>query len=342
MVVKFAIEPAAPVDCSEMSSRDMMDLHRRLIRLWEQYGILVDPGKGPDSVTSHFDHNAVRKVRNLWRTAWTAKRRCRRVRTKEEQHIKWAEINGPLDVAPYGHLIDLALVETVRGVAYLGISEDDTDDENRLYSNFCGEVEATLFKYPEQSRCFASFLERSQQTVVLAHHSRSEIWDTWFKDLARKANEVVIIDRYGFSWNNIEGMCWALQFLTESMADGVAAIYASDPSTLGTTRVSEQGMLNRINAVLSVRPHNLRTVTISLVPNHEMTRDRYIRFDECAFSIGHGISETLRNEYLAQNMPCTLDTMPGGIVKTMREEVQRLVGLTLRRFRFEHGNLVVG
>ena len=342
MVVKFAIEPAALVESSEMSSRDMMDLHRRLIRLWELYGILMDPGKGPNSITSQFDNDAARKVRNLWRAAWTAKRRCRRVRTKEEQHVNWSDINDPLDFAPYEHLIDLALVETVRGVGYLGISDDETDDDNRLYSNFCGEVEATLFRYPEQSRCFASFLKRAQLTVVPANLSRSEIWDTWFKELSQKANEVVIIDRYGFSWNNIEGMCRALQFLTESMVDGVAAIYASDPSTLGSMGASEQAILNRINAVLVAKTHNLRTVTISLVPNHEMTRDRYIRFDECAFLIGHGICETLRNEYLAQNMPCVLDTLPGGIIKTMREEVQRLAGQTLRRFRFQHGSLVEG
>ena len=341
MVIKFAIEPNALIDCSGMSHREIKNLHRRIIRLWEQYGVLVDPGAGPNSLTSQFEHDVVRGVRDLWQNAWKTRRRCRRVRTTEDQHLQWADINSPSDLERYADLIELALVETVRGVVYLGIQEDDEGgDEGNLYSSFCGGVEATLFRYPEESQSFASLLDISQRTVIPAQRGRKAIWDMWFKNLAQKAREVVIIDRYGFSWNSFNGTCWALQFLTESMVDGVVTIYASDPSTLVTTGVSEEQMMSRIKDVLAASPNNLKSVGIFLVSDHAMTRDRYVRFDECAFSIGHGISETLRNEHLSQDTPCILDTSSRGVFRTMCEEVQRLVSNSPHMLRFEDGNLV--
>ena len=75
MVVRFAIEPDALIDGSYSSSRDMKDVHKRLIRLWEQYGILVDPGEGPNSITSKFDNQALRNVRRMWQEAWKTKSR---------------------------------------------------------------------------------------------------------------------------------------------------------------------------------------------------------------------------------------------------------------------------
>ena len=77
-----------------------------------------------------------------------------------------------------------------------------------------------------------------------------------------------------------------------------------------------------------------------LMVDQEMTRDRYIRFDECAFSIGHGVSEAFKDERLAEDMPCLLDAQPRGVVRTMRNEVQRLMGRPHKRLRFEHGFLV--
>ena len=341
MVVKFAIEPDALIDGSYDSPRDMIGQHKRLIRLWEQYGILVDPSEGPDSITSKFDNEELRKVRTVWQEAWKAKRLCRRVRPEKGHHVRWKTLNSPSDVAAYEQLIEVALVEAVRGIAYLGIPEEDSEGQgDNLYSTYCGSVEAALFRYPEQSHTFASIMELSQRTVMPAQQSRSYIWSTWFENLAQKSREVVIIDRYGFSRRNFNGMCWTLQFLTEGMTDGVVAIYASNPSTLDGLTVSEPDIVNRIRTVLARNPRNLKSVMLFLMVDQEMTRDRYIRFDECAFSIGHGVSEAFKDERLAEDMPCLLDAQPRGVVRTMRNEVQRLMGRPHKRLRFEHGFLV--
>ena len=341
MVVRFAIEPDALADVSYSSPRDMIGHHKRLIKLWEQYGLLVDPGEGPDSITSRFGNQAIQAVRMLWQEAWKAKSRCRRVRPAKDNHIRWLNLNSPTDVAAYEHIIELALVDTVRGIAYLGIPDEDNDDHGRnVFSTYCGEVEAAFFRYPEQSQAFGYLDELSRKTVIPAGQGRSAIWSAWFEKLARRSKEVAIVDRYGFSRRGFNGICWALQFLNECMVGGVVTIYASNPLSLVGSSVPEAELISRIRAVLIRKPSSLRSVTIFQVVDQEMTKDRYIRFDECAFSVGHGVSEAFRGEYLDQDMPCLLDPQPKGLVRTVRKEVQRLVGQSHRKLRFENGSCI--
>ena len=343
MVVRFAIEPDALVDVSYNSPRDMRRHHKRLIKLWEQYGLLVDPSEGPDSITSRFSRRseAFRSVRAMWQEAWKTKHLCRRTRPQGEGHIRWHALDSPSDLAAYEQLIDLALVETTRGVVCLGIPDDDQDDENDdIYSTYCGAVEAASFRYAEQTQSFGFMLNLSQRTVMAAGQSRSEVWSVWFEKLARRSKEVAVVDRYGFTRRGINGICWTLQFLAECMAGGVVTVYASSPSSLPTSRVSEPELISRVSNALTRKPSSLESVTIFLVADQEMTRDRFISFDECAFSVGHGVSEALRDEYLRQDMPCMLDSQSKGLIRTVRDEVQRLIGRSHRKLRFESGSCI--
>ena len=341
MVVRFAIEPDALADVSYSSPREMVGHHKRLIKLWEQYGLLVDPGEGPGSITSRFGNQGIQAVRMLWQEAWKTKNRCRRVRPAEESHIRWQDLNSPTDAAAYSNIIELVLVDTVRGIAYLGIPEEDDGDPGRdVISAHCGEVEAALFRHPEQSHAFRYIVELSLKTVIPAGQVRSAIWSAWFEKLARKSKEAAIVDRYGLSRRGFNGICWTLQFLTECMVGGVVTIYASNPLSLAGPGVPEQELINRVRAILIRKPGGLRSVTIFQIVDQEMTKDRYIRFDECAFSVGHGLSEALRAEYLDQDMPCFLDPQPKGLVRTVRKEVQRLVGQSHRKLRFENGSFI--
>ena len=341
MVVRFAIEPDALLEDSYYSPRDMKNHHKRLIRLWEQYGLLLDPGKGPDSVTSIFDSHAFRRVRAIWQEAWKTKNRCRRAKTEGDNHIRWDNLNSEADLARYEHLIELALVETYRGIVCLGIPEEDEDDRgNNLYSNFCGAVEAAFFKFPEESHSFQDIMNLSKKTVLPAGQQRGKMWSTWFQKLAQKSKEVVIIDRYGFSKHGLRGICWALDSLRGSMSEGNVSIFSSNPSTLAGSSASESEILNRIGTVLAGEPGKLKTVTVFLLANREMTKDRFIRFDECAFSIGHGVSEAFAREYLDREMPCILDTHPRGLLRIMRNEVQRLIGKSHKKLQFADGKNV--
>ena len=279
MVVRFAIEPDALIDGSYSSPRDMKDVHKRLIRLWEQYGILVDPGKGPNSITSKFDNQALRNVRRMWQEAWKTKSRCRRFRPDEYNHVKWELTNSPSELGAYGDLIDLALVESVRGVLYLGIPEEDEGEQSDdIYSVFCEKVEAALLRYSEHSHSLTSIIDLSHRTVIPARQCRTKVWATWFKGLAQRSKEVAIIDRYGFSRRGVHGIYWTLQSLGDAMSDGVVSIYSSAPSSLGTSGVLESDIVNHIGSLLTRKPSNLKSVTVFMFDDQEMTKDRYIKF----------------------------------------------------------------
>ena len=319
MVVRFAIEPDAMIESSDDASQAMKAQHKRLIALWEEYGTLVDAGKGRNSVLSILESDALRPVRTLWREAWKAKSRCRRVKPSNNKGIEWVHVNQAADLAAYECDIELALVETTRGVAYLGIAE-----KNDVYGSYCGKVEAVLFRYPEQSETFASMIRLSQNTIIPVGSHSDDIWRQWFQSIARKATEVVIMDRYAFAPRNFEGLCRILGLLLSDTSKCQITIFASDPSTLRGNRVSHSEIEDKAREHLSAASNTLAAITVVFVPDYDMTRDRYVRFDGCAFTIGHGLLEVFSRERLSEDATCVLDTSPNGIVGAMRRETRRL------------------
>ena len=336
MVVKFAIEPDALTDSSYNSLRDMRDVHKRLIRLWEKFGLLVDPGVGPSSIRSKFDSIEFSGVRKMWQDAWKTKQRCRRSRPGAGEEILWESVDNPARLKVYENLIDLALVEHVRGTVGLQIPEANDDGQTEdVYSVFCGKLEASLARFAEHSRAFRYLMELSQRTVIPANQDRARVWATWFQTLAENSREIIVLDRYAFSRSGANGIFWTLESLANSMSDGVVEIYSSNPSTLSTSTVSESDILTRVRSLIVRYPRALKSITVLLVADNVMTRDRYIRFDDCAFSIGHGIAEAFNNQFLARDISCHLDTHPRGIIRIIRNEEQRLYGPPYRKLRFD-------
>jgi len=66
MAITFAIEPGALTEHLGEDSRDLVSFHKRIIRVWAQYGILIDPGKGPSSIVQMFMQEALMPVRKIW------------------------------------------------------------------------------------------------------------------------------------------------------------------------------------------------------------------------------------------------------------------------------------
>ena len=329
MVVKFAIEPDAMAESSGDPSRTMIAQHKRLIALWERYGTLVDPGKGRNSVISIIESDALWPVRTLWREAWKARSRCRRVKPISQRGIEWVDISQESDLAACKGDIDLALVETTRGVAYLGIPEQDD-----VYGTFCGEVEAALFRYPEQSETFAAMIQLSQNTIIPGGSHVDDIWKQWFQSIARKVTDVVLMDRYALARRNFVGLCRILGLLASDTSKCRVTIFAADPSTFSVDHVNDSEFEDRTREHLSAGSNTLAGVTICFVPDYYMTRDRYVRFDDCAFTIGHGLLEMFSKERLSQDATCVLDTSPDGIIRAMRRETRRLQTRTRRVLRF--------
>ena len=330
MVVRFAIEPDAMVESAGDGSQGMKAQHKRLIALWERYGTLVDAGRGHNSVMNILEIDALRPVRTLWREAWKAKSRCRRIKPSSNRGIEWVDINQAADLATYECDIDLALVETTRGVVYLGIVEKDD-----VYSAYCGSVEAVLFRYPEQSEAFASMIQLSQKTIIPVGSHSEDIWRQWFQSIARKTTEVVIIDRYAFATRNFEGLCRIISLLRSDTSKCCVTIFASEPSTVRGNRVSDSVIEDRIRENLGPASNTLTAITVVFVPDYHMTRDRYVRFDECAFTIGHGLLEVFSRKRLSEDATCVLDTSPNGIIRAIQRETKRLRNKSCRELRFE-------
>ena len=209
-----------------------------------------------------------------------------------------------------------------------------------MYGVFCERVEAALLRYFEQSHSFTSIIDLSHRTAIPDGQPRTKVWATWFQALAQRSKEVAIIDRYGFSRRGVHGIYWTLESLGDAMSDGVVSIYSSAPSGLNTPGVSESDIANHIGSLLTRKPSSLKFVTVFMFADQEMTKDRYIKFDECAFSIGHGVSEAFRGEYLDRETPCILDTHRKGVIKIIRNEIQRLISHSHRKLRFERGGLL--
>ena len=319
MLVRFAIEPAAMVQPSGQSPRDMRVAHKRLIRLWEDFGVLIDPGKGPDSISSKFEETAALPVSQIWRDAWKARERCRRPRTQGNGHVDWNQVNSSDELADCQDRIHLALVETDRGTACLGIPDDGT-----TYNSYCGEVEAALFPYAEQSNAFSQLLERSGTKVIAGGTKIEQVWVEWFQPFSRQAQQIMMFDRYLLAHRNVEGMCQIVRFLSAECSVCSIDIYASNPDTWPGQHLSTNDFITRIENELNGASSSLGTLKVFLVRNDIMTRDRYVGFDECAFHVGHGLPEIFGEPELVSDQPCTLDATTNGFMKTMMREAKRI------------------
>ena len=320
MVVKLAIDPEALLDYADLSPRAMKNQHKRLIMLWEKHGVLVDPGRGADSITSKFDDEKLRKVRTIWTDAWKAKGRCRRLKPQLDERLVWDSISSPSDLAAHENLIDLAIVSELLGTAYLDIADNDD-----TYGTYCGAVEALLSLYPEESDAFSKLAKIENDKIIHANQNVKAVWNSRFQWLAQKSMEIVMIDRYALSESNVEGLFEILKLVNQDNPNAEVVIYASNPTTLRDSSIREHQVEDFVRNHMEEIGNRLSVVKFILVTDYRMTRERYIRFGECAFSVGHGLAEVFRAQHAIRDMPCVLDTKTTGFLKAMRREIDRLL-----------------
>ena len=333
MVVRFAIEPDALLENSVNDPRALKAQHKRLIELWERYGILVDPGEGIHSITDKFSHERLQAVRDVWLTAWRASHVCRRMKPVNIPPTNWANINSPSELAALSESIELALVETTRGIAYLGIADDDDQ-----FSVDCGTVEACLFQYPEQSRSFNEMIDLSNRTVFQSGQASETVWDNNFKLLVSRSRTVTILDRYAFTDRNLIGMCNVLKLLCSDMSDGIVNIFASRPEDLGSVTIEDQVIVSEIKEAIDGPECGVESVNLFLIADRTMSRERYVRFDQSACSLGHGISELFNRDQLTADMPCSFDTTTTDMVDVIDRAVELHQKQGYRCVRFRAGS----
>lgn len=321
MLIRFAIEPASLIPQGGRASREAQALHKQFIRLWEQFGLLVDPGTGPQSICSKFDDVSLGPLGRIWRDAWKASRRCRRSRGAEGQAIDWNNVNAQDDLAGYANVIRVAFVETVRGTANLGIS-----DNGMSYKVDCGQVEGVLFPYADESTVFAEMIERLNQKIIPAGTGIEDIWHRWFRPFAQVSQQMSLLDRYLFANRNAAGFRQLLDWLSSDAPNCNINVYASNPDTVSGTSLSRTEFVEQTINRLNSNRNRLGAFTVRLVRDDAMTRERYISFDECTFHVGHGLPEIFGGLILQDDHPCTLDATPTGFNKTVIDEIKRITG----------------
>ena len=331
MLIKFGIEPEALVPPGGGTSRETQALHKRFIRSWEQFGLLVDPGKGPQSISSRLDDVSLGPVGRIWRDAWKARKRCRRSLPPGGQAIDWDGVNAKDDLAGYASIVRVAFVETDRGIVNLGISDNGT-----TYKVDCDQVEAVLFPYAEESNDFAEMLGRLDTKVIPGGTGIEEIWGQWFLPFAQVADKISFLDRYLFANRNTAGFHQILDWLSSDAPDCNIDVLASNPDTIPGASLSRSEFVERTVNRLNALNNGVGTLTIFLVRDDAMTRERYVSFDECTFHVGHGLPEIFGEPILADDHPCTLDATSTGFNRIVHDEIRRITGhynvvLTFRR-----------
>lgn len=332
MAITFAIEPAALTEPLGASPRDLVSFHKRLIRVWAQNGILVDPGKGASSISQMFAQDALMPVRKIWQDAWKAEGRCRRSRTPTGVDIEWSGIETKDDLATYHHLIEVAMVERVRGIGFLGIPDD-----NATCNVHCDDVEAVLFPYLDESDKFANLISRSGSHIVLGGSEVQTVWGDIFQPFLKTARRIVVIDRYVSSPRNMKGLFQLLRFLSDECPNAALEIYASNPNTIRDSQIGLTEMFGQIRDELNAMSCALTRVAMVLVLDAAMSRDRYASLDAVAFHLGHGLPELLSETYVSEDTTCTLDPSPNGIIRIIRRQIRAIEDRPNERLEFTPG-----
>ena len=252
MLVNFYIDPDA-VD-NDTNAYHIGELRTK----WQDLGVLSHPSHedgGFRDIRRKFPE-LNQSVQRIWARVW---------REIENDPTRYLKCRGEFSLA----LVSEARAER-RRIA--------NGDSIYLDSDSLGIVEWIRLTEVNASKEFER-AEKTSRMPIRREDSVERLWQERFRSLAEFSREIVIIDRNA----SIQGFTNLLEFINRDAANCVVVIFSSyENSELDEFRA-------RVHAF-----ENIRTLTVYLPYNHQFGRegrDRFIRFDERAFSLGHGITE---------------------------------------------------
>ncbi len=256
MLVNFGVDPDAIDDSTN-------GYHVRALRSkWRQFGVLVHPSHddGSLSLISLKFLSLRQEIQTLWADAW--------------QEI----MNDPVRYLRCRDSFRLALVSEARAQN----RRIPNGDSIYLDSDSLDTVEWIRLTEVNASKEFER-AEMISRSPIRRGESVERLWQERFQSLAKFSREIVIIDRNAVT----RGLTNLLRFIDEDATNCTVTIYSSfENSELNEYRISTFNF------------ENVNTLTICLPYNHQFGRegrDRFIRFDARAFSLGHGITEIFQN-----------------------------------------------
>lgn len=257
MLVNFGIDPEAIDDSTN-------GYHIKALKnKWHRFGVLAHPSyeDGSLSILSRrFPKLNRQELQTLWVDAW--------------QEI----LNDPLRFLRCKSDFSVALVSEKRAKD----RQIPNGDSIYLDGGALGDVEWIRFTELNASKEFER-TEAISRSPILRGQQSEGIWQVRFRPLAKFSGEIVIIDRNA----GTQGVTNLLNFIDNDTTNCAVTIYSSfENSELDDYRTRSPNF------------NNIEAVTIYLPLNYQFGRegrDRFIRFDERAFSLGHGITEVFRD-----------------------------------------------
>ena len=280
-LVNFALDPDA---LSEQSS-DLLALkmsHERLLRAWEQFGVLVHEGNRWEDSELHARIGRLPTgLKKLWQESILNNRRA-------PAGQLWGGIGVVATDADLGPPPDLDLVGVQDGRAQaLGVGPEEKSKRVGRRG-----VEVCRFRYVDQADVFNAAREAASRSIR-AGASTAAVWNERFAGLATVARSLRVVDRYALDdhRNRRDGRS-GLRWLCEGLAG------AGQLSSVVLFTVPPKGMplpeadcyaRQEMDAMV---PKSIGAIHVWLINEHDAgqyAHDRYVRFDETVVQLGVGL-----------------------------------------------------
>ena len=307
--IKFAIEPDALQGDSPTTPQETDFLRLRielLLSFWQSFGTLVDPDPVYMKLFDQrltWDRDSVRMMKSALNTfinggARSSADLIQKLEDEEgEFHIDWEAIVDSGSMAIYLTDFDLALVGQ-RLANDLGLGNRHCVHCPPGTPEF---VDVASWIRGVSLPCQEQELDRIDGKRTIAERQLvTDLWQETFQPIAKRSQEVVIIDRYAAvrSLNYSDRNCGLYRLIdlidehsrvrkiTVYSAYNVQRRVGETPPTLSELKDSLRSKLGQSNF------QNVESVTLYLAANNhfgEEGRDRFIRFDSIACTLGHGL-----------------------------------------------------
>ena len=214
----------------------------------------------------------------------------------------------------------MALLEETRAEV-LGIGDGETKKFD--------EIEGVRFA---NHSLWSARFERASSYIARGSE-RKDLWEKHFQRLAEFSQEIVIVDRYAMGEDDIQGVFWLLERLTEIAKASKIQINAGLKSEKGQYRGRRE-----IEGDFMRKFHNKHIIPteVRLFDDWDTMRqnahDRHIRFDNHVIGIGKGPADLFNSEKISAG---TYVYPPKILERGEKEDIEKILDANPRRIEYK-------
>jgi len=310
-LVNFSVDTNEESWISDRSVHSVNMLHKRLLDLWMQYGILVLPGMEGDfseliDAISNLPHDAKTAWQHALKKKYHFRRRWASVNFGDlESEVSLRDIQDTEKLSPLSSEIDLLCVGDELRSLMLGIPDGE---EISILDDH--DMEICKLEFVDQTDSFQNAIILSSTPLTVGRRV-IDIWKERFQKFTIHSKNIVIQDRYCLEDIHKEhnGL---KRCLSELSGDGNSLhveVFCQAPSSISISNAFE--CLDTEWASLNSRG-GIRNLKITVVHGEQMAlyaHGRYIRFDESVCTLDGGVrifeSSVINKECIYSLIPFT-------------------------------------